>query len=249
MTRQRLQVLGRARLVALITFVAVILAIIGNVAISKVFGFQTTWFEDVVRASLIPMFLAPLLSWHLVGGFYKLDRLEKKMSRLAKIDGLTSVCNRRYFYQKTSDWLLDESNWNKKYAFFVLDLDFFKRVNDRYGHLCGDRVLEEFGAILQRLAPSPNVVGRLGGEEFAVFLPDISQKEAENLAEQICQALRDSLIEQEEEKISSTVSIGISMNRNNDQSSIEYAFKYADLALYDRKKSGRDGYRVYFSDT
>lgn len=249
MTRQRLQVLGRARLVALITLVAVILAIIGNVVISKMFSFQTTWFEDVVRATLIPMYLAPMLSWHLVGGFYKLDRLEKKMSRLAKIDGLTSVCNRRYFYQKTSDWLLDESNWNKRYAFLVLDLDFFKRVNDRYGHLCGDRVLEEFGAILQRLAPSPNVIGRLGGEEFAVFLPDISQKEAENLAEQICQAQRDSLIEQEEEKVSCTVSIGISMNRNNDKSSIEHAFKYADLALYDRKKSGRDGYRVYFSDT
>lgn len=245
--RERLQKLGRVRLVVVITFVAVILAVSANLLITELFWFQTTWFEDVLRASLIPIFLAPLLSWYLVGMFFKLDSLEKEMSMLAKIDGLTLIPNRRYFYQQSSAWLANDSNRGKAYAFFILDMDFFKDINDRYGHLCGDKVLEQFGVLLKNVAPSPNIVGRLGGEEFAVFLPDMDQKEAECVADQICQSMRESMIEQDGEKVTCSVSIGISINKNSERNVIEDAFKYADLALYEAKKSGRDCYCVYLS--
>ena len=177
--------------------------------------------------------------------FYRLDSLEKDMSVLARIDSLTLLSNRRYFYQQTSDWLATESNRSRVYAFFILDLDFFKGINDQHGHLCGDKVLERFGVVLQEIAPSPNIVGRLGGEEFAVFLPNASQQEAENLAVRICQTMRCSVIEWDGEKVSCSVSIGVSINMNGQKSTIENAFKYADLALYEAKKSGRDCYRVY----
>ncbi|WP_421855906.1 GGDEF domain-containing protein [Marinomonas sp.] len=243
--RARLQRLGRVKLVCIITIFAVILASSSNLFISELFNFQTTFFEDVLRSSLSAIFVAPLLSWHLVGIFYKLDVLEKNMSRLAKMDDLTSVCNRRFFYIQIEDWLGTESNRNAVYAFFVLDMDLFKGINDRYGHLCGDKVLVEFSDILRKLSPSPNIVGRLGGEEFAVFLPNVSQEKAEMLAASICQTIRDSEIDYDGEKVSCSVSIGVSININRQKSTIENAFKYADLALYDAKESGRDCYRVY----
>lgn len=246
--REKLQNMGRVRLVGLITCAAVILAVAANILISEFVGFETTWFEDILRATLIPIFLAPLLSWYLVGMFYKLDLLEKDMSILAKIDGLTLIANRRYFYQQTSEWLANESNQGKKYAFLILDMDFFKNINDSYGHLCGDKVLEHFGSVLKEVALSPNIVGRLGGEEFAVFLPNASQKEAECVADQICQTMRESVFEQGDEKLTCSVSIGISININKAKNVIEDAFKYADLALYDAKRFGRDCYRVYLSE-
>lgn len=245
--RERLQKLGRVRLVCVITILAVFLAIVSNLFISEVFNFQTSLFEDVFRASLVPIFIAPLLSWHLVGMFYQLDILEKEMSRLAKVDDLTSVCNRRFFYKQIEDWLGAESNRDAVYAFFVLDMDLFKGINDLYGHLCGDKVLEEFSRILRELAPSPSIVGRLGGEEFAIFLPSMKKATAEQLAKEICQRTRDITIKHNDIFVSCSVSIGVSINTNRDKSTIENAFKYADLALYDAKKSGRDCYCLFIT--
>lgn len=246
--RERLQKIGRVKLVCAITILAVFLAIVSNLLISAIFDFQTSLFEDVFRASLVPVLIAPILSWHLVGTFYKLDILEKEMSRLAKVDDLTSVCNRRFFYQQASDWLSNKLNHDKSYAFFVLDMDLFKGINDRYGHLCGDNALEKFSDILRELAPSPSIVGRLGGEEFAIFLPNMKKVTAESLAKEICQRTRDTKIKHNDMLVSFSVSIGVSININAPKSMIESAFKYADLALYDAKSSGRDCYRLYVSE-
>lgn len=243
--RGRLQKLGRVRLVCVITILAIILASAGNFLISALFNFQTSFFEDVFRASIIPIFLAPLLSWHLVGMFYQLDILEKEMSRLAKVDDLTSVCNRRFFYKQIEDWLGTKSNNDTVYAFFVIDLDVFKGINDLYGHLCGDKVLQKFGCILRELAPTPCVVGRLGGEEFAIFAPNMGAESAEELAKNICQHTRDIVVKHNDISVSFSVSIGASINSNYHKSTIENAFKYADLALYEAKESGRDCYRLY----
>ncbi|PYF80942.1 diguanylate cyclase (GGDEF)-like protein [Marinomonas alcarazii] len=247
--REKLQTIGRVKLVGVITFLAVILANVANVLISVFWGFETTWFEDILRATLIPIFLAPLLSWHLVSMFYKLDLLEKDMTLLARTDSLTLTSNRRYFYQQASDWLSDEFNQNRFFAFLILDMDFFKSINDQHGHLCGDKVLETLGCVLIKVAPSPSFVGRLGGEEFALFLPNVKQQDAEVVAAQICQTMRECVIEQDDKKVSCSVSIGISINKNNSKNVIESAFKYADLALYQAKNSGRDCYQVYLPES
>ncbi|UTW00356.1 GGDEF domain-containing protein [Marinomonas rhizomae] len=227
---------------------AIILASAGNLLISVLFNFQTSFFEDVFRASIIPIFLAPLLSWHLVGMFYQMDILEKEMSRLAKVDDLTSVCNRRFFYKQIEDWLGAKLNIDTKYAFFVIDLDVFKGINDRYGHLCGDKVLQKFGCILREQAPVSSVVGRLGGEEFAIFVPNMDAESAETLAKNICQRTRDIVVKHNNISVSFSVSIGFSININYHKSTIENAFKYADLALYEAKESGRDCYRLSIAE-
>ena len=245
--RERLQKLGRVKLVCVITILAVFLAIVSNLFISKIFDFQTSLFEDVLRSSLGAVFVAPLLSWHLVDILYKLDVLEKEMSWLAKMDDLTSVCNRRFFYTQIDDWLGAESNLDAVYVFFVLDMDLFKGINDQYGHHCGDKVLEKFSDILRELAPSQSVVGRLGGEEFAIFLPSMNKVTAEQLAKEICDRTRDITIKHNDILVSCSVSIGVSINTNRYKSTIENAFKYADLALYDAKKSGRDCYCLFIT--
>ncbi|MBJ7537261.1 GGDEF domain-containing protein [Marinomonas transparens] len=246
--RKQVQKLGRLKLVVVITLVASCLAVIGNVSLSFIFDFNTSLWEDIFRAALIPVFVVPFVSWHLAGLFYKIDRLERDVSMMARIDELTLVSNWRFFYQQSDDWHRAESNRDAEYAFFVLDMDFFKCINDRYGHACGDAVLEKFGRILREFAPRPNIIGRIGGEEFAVFLPNMSQATAEAVANKICQGAKKMLIEHEGEQVACSVSIGVSMNINHHQDSIENAFKYADLALSYAKESGRNCYRVYNSD-
>jgi diguanylate cyclase (GGDEF)-like protein len=246
--RGRLQKLGRVRLVCVITILAIILASAGNLLISALFNFQTSFFEDIFRASIIPIFLAPLLSWHLVGMFYQLDILENEMSRLAKVDDLTSVCNRRFFYKQIEDWLGTKLNRDTEYAFFVLDMDVFKGINDRYGHLCGDKVLEQFAEVLREKAPNGSIIGRLGGEEFAIFVPSMDADSAEMLAENICQRTRGIVVKHNNISVSFSVSIGASININYHKSTIENAFKYADLALYEAKESGRDCYRLSIAE-
>jgi diguanylate cyclase (GGDEF)-like protein len=162
-----------------------------------------------------------------------------KLKKLATRDSLTGVLNRGSFFQ-TAQHLLALCQRQKSPASFVLmDLDYFKKINDTYGHFIGDKVLINFTDIVQKFLRKSDLVGRVGGEEFAIFLSDTGTDDAFRIAEYIRKAIGSSALEIDGETVTYTVSLGIETSMPEDDS-IDQLFKRADVKLYGAKDKGRD---------
>jgi diguanylate cyclase (GGDEF)-like protein len=163
----------------------------------------------------------------------------EKLKELATRDSLTKVLNRGSFFE-TAQHLLTLSQRQKSPASFVLmDLDLFKSINDTYGHFIGDQVLVHFTNTIQTLVRKSDLIGRVGGEEFAVYLPDTDEKDALNIAEKIRAEVARSILDVEGKQVNYTVSIGVETSYLEEQS-IGDLFKRADLKLYGAKDKGRN---------
>jgi diguanylate cyclase (GGDEF)-like protein len=160
----------------------------------------------------------------------------------SETDVLTSLCNRGAFEQQVSAILRLRQDTDQVNAFMMIDVDFFKAVNDNYGHAAGDTVLSECARALRRVVREADIVGRLGGDEFAVFCKSIGSVA---MAEQKARQIRDEwlkIIPPGGEK-GITASIGISFALQEGQAYQEL-FNKADGALYRVKESGRDGFAL-----
>jgi diguanylate cyclase len=168
-----------------------------------------------------------------------LQILNEKLKLLATRDSLTDVLNRGSFFETAQQLLVLSQRQKSTASFILMDLDFFKRINDTYGHFIGDKVLIHFTQTLQGLLRKSDLLGRVGGEEFAIFLPDTGLDAACQLADKICQTISDAALEVEDKTVTYTVSLGVESSEPEDQS-IDELFKRADLKLYGAKDKGRD---------
>src|SRR5262249_13046600 len=132
--------------------------------------------------------------------------------------------------------------YNRPLSLLVADLDFFKRVNDTFGHDAGDQVLRRFADVLRLQSRQTDVVGRLGGEEFAVLLPETSGRSAQEAAKRIVEACRDITIDEQDGRVTCSCSIGIAEAIRSDVS-LEEILRRADQALYEAKREGRNRWR------
>ena len=166
--------------------------------------------------------------------------------KLAITDPLTGIFNRRYAASHLRKIMSRAQECDQPFAVMMLDLDKFKRVNDRYGHDAGDEVLQEFARRLQANIRSVDLVARLGGEEFFVAMPDASAKDASHIAERIRQAVegRPFMLPNSSKAIRVTVSIGVAVIENADQTPAAL-MKQADLALFASKHAGRNCVRFH----
>jgi diguanylate cyclase (GGDEF)-like protein len=126
----------------------------------------------------------------------------------------------------------------------VIDIDFFKQVNDTYGHESGDQVLQQFADMLRFVCRESDIMGRLGGEEFAILLPETPLVAGEAVASRIAEHCRSLVVSTSGGPITCSCSIGISEVMQED-GDIETVLRRADVALYDAKRNGRDGWRCY----
>lgn len=250
LVRMSLRKLGRVGLVFLLTILSTIFAIILNFSIVDWLDFAYLPEQDIVVICIITMLVTPLLSWYLVGLFFKIDQMEVQMARLATMDSMTNTYNRGYFYENSKHYLstllaLKQPNQS---SLLVLDLDDLKRINDQFGHAGGDQVLIAFSKVVLNVVQEPNFVGRLGGDEFVVFLKESSLGDAQALATEIVDRVRSIKVESDGHYISFSVSVGLSSFTGYDTSDLDKAIKSADSALYDVKRSGRNGYAVYYAN-
>ena len=164
----------------------------------------------------------------------------------ALIDPLTDVFNRRGFEAQMKKHAADAELQSKKVCFLMLDIDFFKKINDTYGHLFGDKVIRAIATALKAKVKGQDSVARMGGEEFAVILPDTSLEGAYAVAEHIRQVIekgRIRVLDKDEYIGGITISIGIS----DCEISGDWvdALSKADAALYASKTSGRNKTSIY----
>ena len=167
------------------------------------------------------------------------ERSEKIHRTAATIDPLTEIFNRRALMD-AGRRVLGRIAWDKKPAAVVMfDLDHFKKINDRFGHAVGDRALQVFARTAAAKLRATDIVGRLGGEEFAAVLPETSLQSAAVAAERVRAAFEEAGAEIDGISIGSTVSIGVAATEDPD-CEIDALLALADEALYAAKKGGRN---------
>lgn len=171
--------------------------------------------------------------------------IEDELRNMATRDGLTGLYNHKRFYSLLKDEILREERYKRDVSLLMLDIDYFKRVNDDYGHRSGDMILREISDRLSNRVRTIDKVCRYGGEEIAIILPETDTKTAKRIAEDLRILVEGKPFEVEDEgEISITVSIGVATYADHakDASTLVSA---ADKALYEAKDSGRNRVRIY----
>ncbi len=171
------------------------------------------------------------------------QRMESDLIRRANVDHLTRVSNRRHFYELADLEFRRAQRTNQTVAFLVIDVDHFKQVNDTHGHAAGDEVLASLSADLSAGVRRIDVVGRIGGEEFAVLMPGATAERAAEVAERVRAKIASSVYQFESGNVMPTVSIGVA-DGDPWVERAEEVLARADLALYRAKNDGRDRVEV-----
>ncbi|MCQ8118677.1 diguanylate cyclase [Methylomonas rosea] len=171
-------------------------------------------------------------------------RIQSELWELATTDGLTGFLNRRHFMARLENEFARVQRNNHRVAVLMLDLDHFKQINDGYGHPTGDAMLQHFAGIIRAELRKIDVVGRIGGEEFAIFMPETDAEPAIIIAERLRNVLADTPLVIDKHTISITVSIGIAL-MHADSGTADCVLTKADKALYTAKENGRNSVRVW----
>ncbi len=171
-------------------------------------------------------------------------RFHKEVQRRIQYDSLTSLLTKESLYIALDAELRHSLAGNLPLSVLMMDIDFFKRVNDTYGHLAGSAVLTEIGAIIHENLREVDLCGRYGGEEFLAYLPEVKEEQALAVAERLRQAVADHEFIYDDQVIRITISIGISLCPE-DGETIKGLVGRADEAMYWCKENGRNRVCVF----
>lgn len=204
---------------------------------------QNVYFQISVQSSVSALLIMLVFSW----SYYHRYNLQLALEKSSQTDPLTGVANRRHFDNQLKSETTRSARSSVECALILLDIDHFKRINDTFGHPTGDRVICALADLCVNQSREIDLVARLGGEEFAVILPDTNITDAKNLAERIRKHVEDiSVTGDAGEIVKWTISLGVSSlpesrsSRYTTEIVMEMFIKKADNALYEAKKKGRN---------
>lgn len=166
-------------------------------------------------------------------------RMEEQLAALARTDGLTGVYSRRHFIEASDDLIRLMKRNRRPLSLMMADLDHFKQINDAHGHHAGDQALVAFATTCREIIRKSDLLGRVGGEEFAIILPETALAQALELAERLREATAAVAVPVYGGDIRLTVSIGVT-ELADDETSLHAMMRRADVALYQAKAEGRN---------
>jgi two-component system cell cycle response regulator len=169
----------------------------------------------------------------------ELQSARDHLARLVSTDALTNLYSRRWWFELAATEFSRGRRYDRAFSVMVIDLDFFKQVNDTFGHDAGDRLLRAFADMLQVECRQSDILGRLGGEEFAILVPETPVGAAQHIAGRIREACRKLKVTTPAGDVTCSCSIGISQVQADDDD-IDDVLRRSDAALYEAKRSGRD---------
>jgi diguanylate cyclase (GGDEF)-like protein len=206
--------------------------------------------QEKLRSNLLIIFfsalttislLLSLIFFFTVRFWKRLSEARRIIERMAITDELTGISNRRHIITRFQEEFMRAKRQSKSFGCMILDIDHFKLVNDNYGHLVGDKVLIKFSAIIKDSVRMYDLVGRFGGEEFLVLLPETDFDDTKKLAERLQKNIGELLSVESDLPEGLTVSVSIGIACINDQDkTIDDLLKRADDGLYIAKTAGRD---------
>jgi diguanylate cyclase (GGDEF)-like protein len=169
----------------------------------------------------------------------EMEAVMAQMREISDIDSLTFLPNRREILRQLQYEVTRAQRYGNLLSVSILDLDHFKLINDTYGHVTGDRVLREIAILLRDGVRQPDVVGRYGGEEFLIMLPNTDLESASKQADRLCKQARELSIKLDKRSIRVTLSIGVAQFQSG-VDTWQTLLTRADTAMYDAKRRGRD---------
>lgn len=164
---------------------------------------------------------------------------EKKLVEMNMKDGLTGIFNRRYLDKRLEEEYQRARRYGRDFSLIVCDIDFFKKVNDTYGHQCGDLILKNVSAKIASALRKTDCLGRYGGEEFCCILPETGLEQALLVAERVREMIQSMESVYEEQTVRVTISLGVARLAEGMTSEKEL-FNRGDEALYEAKRTGRN---------
>lgn len=223
--------------VTLLVLLSVLAAQIVFFILAMVTGVPYTG-TSILITTLIPVFVASPFIYVFLRLLLTLDQTRQDLETLSQIDALTGICNRRHFLELGDLEVTKARRYRLPLSVLVLDLDHFKRINDSFGHHAGDIVLAEIVNLCRDELRDTDIMGRIGGEEFAVLLPMTPEKNAAVVADKLCRVIASHVITTRRERMHMTASIGVAALGDTD--SLMTMLKAADRNLYVARSSGRN---------
>lgn len=199
---------------------------------------QTRWLD----MNMVPLLNAKGVITHFAcieRDLTRYKKIERQLANMALFDSLTGTLSRPAFFQHADKEFSRSKRYYRPLSVIMLDIDHFKRVNDQYGHQAGDQVLQIFTEACQEVIRNTDLMGRVGGEEFALLLPDTPIKAAYNLAERLRERINKYPYLAGEMLIEITASLGVAELQHADDT-FKALLQRADEALYNAKHSGRN---------
>jgi two-component system chemotaxis family response regulator WspR len=172
----------------------------------------------------------------------ELQAVRDELSRLVSTDSMTGLYSRRRWFELAATEFSRHVRYKRPVTLLMADLDQFKRINDTYGHDIGDQVIRRFATVLRTVCRESDLPGRIGGEEFAVMLPETSMSGAEEAARRVVVACREATVPIPTGHVTFTCSLGVAEAIDAD-TSVDDMLRRGDAALYEAKRGGRDGWR------
>lgn len=192
---------------------------------------------DIVYPMLLA--LTAFISAYIVKYFITSRDFEHQY-KLATTDGLTELYNHRYFQEQMKLNVENSKRYGNEFSMIILDIDFFKKFNDTYGHQSGDAVLRQVAQTLKKSVRATDIACRYGGEEMSIILPNTGKNVAHSTAEKICERVSSNKFKlQGDKEVSVTISLGVSTYPHDGQTPSEL-IEAADKRLYNAKNNGRN---------
>lgn len=204
---------------------------------------------QLITLSLLLITTISLIYYRVVRMLKERRQMEDKLNFLANTDTLTQLCNRRRFMERLDGEISRFLRYSHPASLLIFDIDHFKKINDTYGHQTGDDVLREVAQSCKTVLRDNDLVGRYGGEEFIVFLPETDKEHAMQVGEKLRTTVEEFRFPQSDQKLSVTISVGVAPFPESSFFTKDEVIRQADAALYEAKNSGRNRVACYRQTT
>jgi len=194
---------------------------------------------NITIAITVPLVMTPPLSYVFISIYLQLEKVRAEVHAMAMTDELTRAFNRRHFLKLVENELERAKRYQHALSIIIFDIDNFKKVNDTYGHLCGDAVLQDLSLICRAILRQCDAFARFGGEEFILLLPETEKPNALVVANKLCQLIANHMIEYKGIQLQVTISAGVTTSSPNGDT-LDDLLNRADQALYKAKKMGKN---------
>lgn len=240
--------LGRLPFTILVTIFSVISSVTITFIIDGIMN-RPIPLSGLIASISAPLLLAPLFTWVILGLLFRIHHMQEEMRELATYDQLTGVYSRRAFLEISNQYFEVAKREQKQIAVLFIDIDYFKKINDGYGHAIGDVVLRTVAEEISNTIRKSDILGRYGGEEFIISILNAGEEDALIVAEKIRNIVHGKIIVIGDHSIFASISIGISISRREVPTSLDDLIHEADKAMYVSKNSGRNRTTIFSADS
>jgi diguanylate cyclase (GGDEF)-like protein len=234
---------GKWRTVAFSTLLLIFIVVILTALIDLIL-FNSAYETPAYLSAVITLLVGPLVLYFLVSLISQLDSSEEKLQALSIIDDLTDVYNRRYFMEQAGKELAKAQRYGTTFSLLIVSVDRLKEINDKYGHIAGDAVLQSLANTCMNNLRAMDIFARFGAEEFAYLIPETDKNDVVAFAKKVLGAVEKSVVVFDHQEIRFTVSIGV---KTIDEiiRSLDTMLSDANDALCEAKARGRNCIVVY----